>query len=154
MEEVIEDIINMESSFNDEGIGCSETPLLMQRTVSILWNLVFIFIIQKFTELFNCTLHLSGQSSVISGIFSFLLSYLSFCQEVLQEKISVWWRQRCSKSSGQLLEYVENLWFQPSISSGVQLQFTCYTMNTQILCTLKGLRKLCLKALLPCLKNK
>ncbi|XP_010075417.1 PREDICTED: transcription factor EC-like, partial [Pterocles gutturalis] len=32
MEEVIEDIINMESSFNDEGIGCSETPLLMQRT--------------------------------------------------------------------------------------------------------------------------
>ncbi|NWI26899.1 TFEC factor, partial [Sula dactylatra] len=35
MEEVIEDIINMESSFNDEGIGCSETPLLMQRTVSI-----------------------------------------------------------------------------------------------------------------------
>ncbi|KAK2537068.1 Tfec [Columba guinea] len=33
MEEVIEDIINMESSFNDEGIGCSETPLLMQRTV-------------------------------------------------------------------------------------------------------------------------
>ncbi|NXF17386.1 TFEC factor, partial [Rhodinocichla rosea] len=36
MEEVIEDIINMESNFNDEGIGCSETPLLMQRTVSIL----------------------------------------------------------------------------------------------------------------------
>ncbi|NXH04147.1 TFEC factor, partial [Loxia leucoptera] len=35
MEEVIEDIINMESNFNDEGIGCSETPLLMQRTVSI-----------------------------------------------------------------------------------------------------------------------
>ncbi|XP_074915202.1 transcription factor EC [Buteo buteo] len=34
MEEVIEDIINMESSFNDEGIGCSETPLLMQRTLS------------------------------------------------------------------------------------------------------------------------
>ncbi|XP_056337878.1 transcription factor EC-like [Oenanthe melanoleuca] len=32
MEEVIEDIINMESNFNDEGIGCSETPLLMQRT--------------------------------------------------------------------------------------------------------------------------
>ncbi|XP_050825910.1 LOW QUALITY PROTEIN: transcription factor EC [Serinus canaria] len=34
MEEVIEDIINMESNFNDEGIGCSETPLLMQRTLS------------------------------------------------------------------------------------------------------------------------
>uniref|UniRef100_A0A8D2L9Z8 Transcription factor EC n=1 Tax=Varanus komodoensis TaxID=61221 RepID=A0A8D2L9Z8_VARKO len=34
MEEVIDDIINMESRFNDEGIGCSETPLLMQRTVS------------------------------------------------------------------------------------------------------------------------
>ncbi|NXH12278.1 TFEC factor, partial [Bucco capensis] len=34
MEEVIEDIINMESSFTDEGIGCSETPLLMQRTLS------------------------------------------------------------------------------------------------------------------------
>ncbi|XP_044278861.1 LOW QUALITY PROTEIN: transcription factor EC [Varanus komodoensis] len=33
MEEVIDDIINMESRFNDEGIGCSETPLLMQRTV-------------------------------------------------------------------------------------------------------------------------
>ncbi|XP_062990904.1 transcription factor EC [Elgaria multicarinata webbii] len=34
MEEVIDDIINMESSFNDEGIGCSEAPLLMQRTLS------------------------------------------------------------------------------------------------------------------------
>ncbi|KAF4800253.1 Transcription factor EC [Turdus rufiventris] len=34
MEEVIEDIINMESNFNDEGIACSETPLLMQRTLS------------------------------------------------------------------------------------------------------------------------
>uniref|UniRef100_A0A8D0LB84 Transcription factor EC n=1 Tax=Sphenodon punctatus TaxID=8508 RepID=A0A8D0LB84_SPHPU len=34
MEEVIDDIINMESSFNDEGIGCSEVPLLMQRTLS------------------------------------------------------------------------------------------------------------------------
>ncbi|EMP25606.1 Transcription factor EC [Chelonia mydas] len=32
MEEVIDDIINMESSFNDEGIGCSEATLLMQRT--------------------------------------------------------------------------------------------------------------------------
>ncbi|KAJ7419948.1 Transcription factor EC [Willisornis vidua] len=34
MEEVIEDIINMESNFSDEAIGCSETPLLMQRTSS------------------------------------------------------------------------------------------------------------------------
>ncbi|XP_072856624.2 transcription factor EC isoform X2 [Pogona vitticeps] len=34
MEDVIDDIINMESSFNDEGIGCSEAPLLMQRTLS------------------------------------------------------------------------------------------------------------------------
>ncbi|KAJ6654084.1 hypothetical protein lerEdw1_007448, partial [Lerista edwardsae] len=34
MEEVIDDIINMESSFNDEGIGCTEASLLMQRTVS------------------------------------------------------------------------------------------------------------------------
>ncbi|KAM9170675.1 transcription factor EC isoform 2-T4 [Pangshura tecta] len=34
MEEVIDDIINMESSFNDEGIGCSEATLLMQRTLS------------------------------------------------------------------------------------------------------------------------
>ncbi|XP_019370087.1 PREDICTED: transcription factor EC isoform X1 [Gavialis gangeticus] len=34
MEEVIDDIINMESRFNDEGIGCSEAPLLMQRTLS------------------------------------------------------------------------------------------------------------------------
>ncbi|XP_053107514.1 transcription factor EC [Hemicordylus capensis] len=34
MEEVIDDIINMESSFNDEGIGCTEAPLLMQRTLS------------------------------------------------------------------------------------------------------------------------
>ncbi|CAM2098411.1 unnamed protein product [Caretta caretta] len=32
MEEVIDDIINMESSFNDEGIGCSEATLLLQRT--------------------------------------------------------------------------------------------------------------------------
>lgn len=47
MEEVIEDIINMESSFNDEGIGCSEIPLLMQRTVSILWNFILLFIIEK-----------------------------------------------------------------------------------------------------------
>ncbi|XP_074840198.1 transcription factor EC [Carettochelys insculpta] len=34
MEDVIDDIINMESSFNDEGIGCSEATLLMQRTLS------------------------------------------------------------------------------------------------------------------------
>lgn len=34
MEEVIDDIINMESNFNDEGISCSETPLLMPRVVS------------------------------------------------------------------------------------------------------------------------
>uniref|UniRef100_A0A8C3SL83 Transcription factor EC n=1 Tax=Chelydra serpentina TaxID=8475 RepID=A0A8C3SL83_CHESE len=34
MEGVIDDIINMESSFNDEGIGCSEATLLMQRTLS------------------------------------------------------------------------------------------------------------------------
>ncbi|XP_042322378.1 transcription factor EC isoform X2 [Sceloporus undulatus] len=34
MEDVIDDIINMESSFNDEGISCSEAPLLMQRTLS------------------------------------------------------------------------------------------------------------------------
>ncbi|XP_067420340.1 transcription factor EC isoform X2 [Emydura macquarii macquarii] len=34
MEEVIDDIINMESSFNDERIGCSEASLLMQRTLS------------------------------------------------------------------------------------------------------------------------
>lgn len=117
MEEVIEDIINMESSFNDDGIGCSETPLLMQRTVSILWNLVFIFVIEKFTELFNCTLHVRSQSSAISGLFFF--TYLSFCQKTLQEKVSVWWGQKCSKSSDQLLKYLENLWFQPSTSSTV-----------------------------------
>ncbi|XP_060633662.2 transcription factor EC isoform X1 [Anolis sagrei] len=34
MEDVIDDIINMESNFNDEGISCSEAPLLMQRTLS------------------------------------------------------------------------------------------------------------------------
>ncbi|XP_066489527.1 transcription factor EC [Tiliqua scincoides] len=34
MEDVIDDIINMESSFNDEGIGCTEASLLMQRTLS------------------------------------------------------------------------------------------------------------------------
>ncbi|XP_048356720.1 transcription factor EC isoform X2 [Sphaerodactylus townsendi] len=34
MDDVIDDIINMESSFNDEGMGCSETSLLMQRTLS------------------------------------------------------------------------------------------------------------------------
>nr|XP_028602626.1 transcription factor EC isoform X2 [Podarcis muralis] len=34
MEDVIDDIINMESSFKDEGIGCSETPLLLQSTLS------------------------------------------------------------------------------------------------------------------------
>nr|XP_056702834.1 transcription factor EC [Euleptes europaea] len=34
MDDVIDDIINMESSFNDEGMSCSETPLLMQRTLS------------------------------------------------------------------------------------------------------------------------
>ncbi|XP_077194570.1 transcription factor EC isoform X2 [Paroedura picta] len=34
MDDVIDDIINMESSFNDEGMCCSETPLLMQRTLS------------------------------------------------------------------------------------------------------------------------
>ncbi|KAL7982672.1 hypothetical protein Chor_010270 [Crotalus horridus] len=34
MEEVIDDIINMESNFNDEGISCSETPLLMPRVLS------------------------------------------------------------------------------------------------------------------------
>lgn len=50
MEEVIEDIINMESSFNDEGIGCSETPLLMQRTVSILWNSILLFVTENFIE--------------------------------------------------------------------------------------------------------
>ncbi|XP_063165415.1 transcription factor EC [Candoia aspera] len=34
MEEVIDDIINMESNFNDEGISRSETPLLMPRVLS------------------------------------------------------------------------------------------------------------------------
>ncbi|XP_061493828.1 transcription factor EC isoform X2 [Rhineura floridana] len=34
MEEVIDDIINMKSSFNDEGIGCLEAPLHLQRTLS------------------------------------------------------------------------------------------------------------------------
>uniref|UniRef100_A0A8C8RL42 Transcription factor EC n=1 Tax=Pelusios castaneus TaxID=367368 RepID=A0A8C8RL42_9SAUR len=34
MEDVIDDIINMESNFNDEGIHCSEASLLMQRTLS------------------------------------------------------------------------------------------------------------------------
>lgn len=55
MEEVIEDIINMESSFNDEGIGCSETPLLMQRTVSILWNSILLFVTENFIEWFKHT---------------------------------------------------------------------------------------------------
>lgn len=50
MEEVIEDIINMESNFNDEGIGCSETPLLMQRTVSILLNFILLLILENFFE--------------------------------------------------------------------------------------------------------
>lgn len=50
MEEVIEDIINMESNFNDEGIACSETPLLMQRTVSILLNFILLFVLENFFE--------------------------------------------------------------------------------------------------------
>lgn len=60
MEEVIEDIINMESSFNDEGTGCSETPLLMQRTVSILWNFILLFRIENAIKGFKHTLHFRG----------------------------------------------------------------------------------------------
>ncbi|XP_027700845.1 transcription factor EC isoform X6 [Vombatus ursinus] len=34
MDDVFENIISMESSFNDKGTGCPEDPLLMQRTLS------------------------------------------------------------------------------------------------------------------------
>lgn len=78
MEEVIEDIINMESNFNDEGIGCSETPLLMQRTVSILLNFILFFILESFFEWFK---HITVQRlrNSISGLL-FLFSWLPFCQ--------------------------------------------------------------------------
>ncbi|KAF7246512.1 Transcription factor EC [Varanus komodoensis] len=62
MEEVIDDIINMESRFNDEGIGCSETPLLMQRTVSNYCHSFFINEMDKSAE--NCG------SVLYAGIFS------------------------------------------------------------------------------------
>uniref|UniRef100_A0A8D0BUL9 Transcription factor EC n=1 Tax=Salvator merianae TaxID=96440 RepID=A0A8D0BUL9_SALMN len=39
MAEVIDDIINMESSFNDEGTGCSEASLLLQRNVSSILDI-------------------------------------------------------------------------------------------------------------------
>lgn len=91
MEEVIEDIINMESSFNDEGIGCSETPLLMQRTVSILWNFILLFIIKNFTEWFKHTSHFRGLSSTISGLFPFLFGCSSFCHQMLEEGVPMWW---------------------------------------------------------------
>jgi len=68
MEEVIEDIINMESSFNDEGIGCSETPLLMQRTVSILWNFTLLFRIENFID--SSTHHTSEAKAVLSVNYS------------------------------------------------------------------------------------
>lgn len=76
MEEVIEDIINMESSFNDEGIGCSETPLLMQRTVSISWNSILMFIIENLIDTSTC--HTSEVKAVLSVDYSpfFLFAYL------------------------------------------------------------------------------
>lgn len=71
MEEVIEDIINMESNFNDEGIGCSETPLLMQRTVSILLKFILLFMLENFFESFK---HITVQRlrNSTCGLFSFL----------------------------------------------------------------------------------
>lgn len=44
MDDVIDDIINMESGFNDEGMCCSETPLLMQRTVSNYISIILYII--------------------------------------------------------------------------------------------------------------
>ena len=57
MDEVIDDLISLESGFNDDGLDCMESNLMMQSNVSIMIhynNNIMIYSIHYI--LYNCVL--------------------------------------------------------------------------------------------------